>query len=193
LGADRSGRLLSALSYLERRLENHERFEKLFEYMPVRLPIRSRFQVASRYGPRRSPFTGDAEIHNGIDLAAPVGTVILAAGSGQVSLAGRWQDLRTPEYGRLGLFVRVEHGETSFFTIYGHCSRLLVSKGDFVRAGEPVALVGNTGWSTAPHLHFAIGKGERYFDPEDYLLYFDVGMIRRSLLSARVWVEKGGH
>jgi murein DD-endopeptidase MepM/ murein hydrolase activator NlpD len=113
------------------------------------------------------------EMHNGVDLAAAEGTVVLAAGSGTVSLAGRWTELRLPDYGRLGLFVRIEHGQTGFSTIYGHCSRLLVRRGDVVTAGQPIALVGDTGWSTAPHLHFAICRGEEYFDPREYLLFFD--------------------
>lgn len=185
LGGDKAQNLLSALSYLERRLENHERFATIVEQMPIRLPLRGSFDIASGYGTRRSPFNDGIEIHNGIDLSAAEGAVILASGSGVVSLAGRWTDLKLPDYGRLGLFVRIEHGETGFSTIYGHCSRLLVGKGEIVGAGQPIALVGNTGWSTAPHLHFAICRGEEYFDPKEYLLYFDTYSIRRELQAGR--------
>jgi murein DD-endopeptidase MepM/ murein hydrolase activator NlpD len=183
LAGDRVQNILSKLDYLERRLADHERFADLVELMPIRLPIRGGFDFASGFGPRRSPFAAGIEMHNGIDLAAPEGTVVLAAGSGVVSLAGRWTDLRLPEYGRLGLFVRLEHGETGYSTIYGHCSRLLVRQGDRVSAGQPIALVGNTGWSTSPHLHFAICKGEEYFDPRDYLLFFDTRSLYRGLIA----------
>ncbi|HUX07381.1 MAG TPA: M23 family metallopeptidase [Acidobacteriota bacterium] len=185
LGGDRAQNLLSALSYLERRLENHQRFATIIEQMPIRLPLRGGFDVASSYGTRRSPFNDEIEIHNGIDLSAPEGAVVLASGSGVVSLAGRWEDLRMPDYGRLGLFVRLEHGETGYSTIYGHCSRLLVRQGDRVGAGQPIALVGNTGWSTAPHVHFAVCRGDEYFDPKDYLLYFDTYSIRSELQAGR--------
>jgi len=181
LDGDRVDALLSALSYLERRIEGHERFAEVIELLPIRLPLRGRFEVASGFGRRRSPFVNEIEMHNGIDLAAPYGMKILAAGGGVVSLAGRWSDLKKPEYGRLGLFVRIEHGETGYSTIYGHCASLLVRVGDKVRAGDPIALVGDTGWSTAPHLHFAIARGDRYFDPKDFLLFFDAGVVRQAL------------
>ena len=191
ISGDRAEGLFDAVVYLERRIEGHERFADLLEHMPIRLPVRGEFDIASGFGRRRSPFSAGIEMHNGIDLSADVGTVVLAAGSGRVSLAGRWSDLRVPEYGRLGLFVRLEHGDTGFSTIYGHCQQIFVKNGDFVKAGDKIATVGNTGWSTAPHLHFAIARGEHYYDPEDFLLYFDAGMVRRAML-ARPAADIGG-
>ena len=191
ISGDRAEGLLDAVAYLERRIEGHQRFAELLEQMPIRLPIRGEFDIASGFGRRRSPFTSGIEMHNGIDLSAEPGTPVLAAGGGRVSLAGRWTDLRVPEYGRLGLFVRLEHGESGYSTIYGHCQQIFVKNGDTVRAGDRIATVGNTGWSTAPHLHFAIARGEHYYDPEDFLLYFDAGMVRRAML-ARPAADIGG-
>ena len=96
------------------------------------------------------------ETHPGVDIAAPKGTPIRASGGGMVSQAAS-----DAEY---GLFVVVDHPD-GYQTLYGHASRLLVQAGDSVAAGEVVALVGSTGHSTAPHLHFEIRRDGRSLDP----------------------------
>ncbi|HET7790052.1 MAG TPA: M23 family metallopeptidase [Gemmatimonadales bacterium] len=97
-----------------------------------------------------------AESHPGIDIAVPVGTPIRAAGGGSVAAAGT-----DPEY---GLYVLLRH-PGSYETMYGHASRLLVREGDVVAAGQVIALSGNSGRSTAPHLHFEIRRDGRSIDP----------------------------
>jgi murein DD-endopeptidase MepM/ murein hydrolase activator NlpD len=97
-----------------------------------------------------------AESHPGIDIAVPAGTPVRAAGEGQVETAGT-----DPAY---GLFVLLRHS-AGYETMYGHASRVLVSKGDAVQAGEVIALSGNSGRSTAPHLHFEIRREGRSLDP----------------------------
>ncbi len=101
------------------------------------------------------------ESHSGLDIAVPVGTPIRAAGGGMVQRAGE-----DPEY---GLFVLVVHPE-SYESMYGHASRLLVSTGDSVQAGQVIALSGSTGRSTAPHLHFEILHEGRSIDPRPLVL-----------------------
>lgn len=96
------------------------------------------------------------EAHPGVDLAVPVGSDVRAAGGGIVRQLGE-----DPSY---GLFVMVQHPE-GYVTMYGHLSRELVAQNDFVRAGQVIALSGNTGRSTAPHLHFEIRLGGRSIDP----------------------------
>jgi murein DD-endopeptidase MepM/ murein hydrolase activator NlpD len=96
------------------------------------------------------------ESHPGIDIAAPLGTPVRAAGGGIVVAAGA-----DPAY---GLFVLVRHPD-EYETMYGHASRLLVSEGDSVRAGQVIALSGNSGRSTAPHLHFEIRREGKSLDP----------------------------
>ncbi len=100
------------------------------------------------------------EEHAGLDVAIPVGTPIRAAGEGLVAEASSH-----PEY---GLFVRLRH-ENGFESMYGHASRLLVSTGDSVAAGQVIALSGSTGRSTAPHLHYEIFRGGRSVDPRTLL------------------------
>jgi murein DD-endopeptidase MepM/ murein hydrolase activator NlpD len=96
------------------------------------------------------------ESHPGVDVAVPRGTPIRAAGGGTVAQAGFH-----PEY---GLFVLIDHPD-GYQTMYGHASRLLVSAGSRVDAGEVIALSGNTGRSTAPHLHFEKRRGDLLLDP----------------------------
>lgn len=97
-----------------------------------------------------------AESHPGIDVAVPVGTPVRASGGGTVEEAGT-----DPDY---GLFVLLRH-PSGFQTMYGHASRLVVREGDRVGAGQVIALSGNTGRSTAPHLHFEVRRDGRSLDP----------------------------
>jgi murein DD-endopeptidase MepM/ murein hydrolase activator NlpD len=97
-----------------------------------------------------------AESHPGIDVAVPAGTPIRASGGGTVEAAGADTDY--------GLFVLLRH-PGGFQTMYGHASRLVVREGDTVTAGQVIALSGNTGRSTAPHLHFEVRRDGRSLDP----------------------------
>jgi len=97
-----------------------------------------------------------AESHPGIDIAVPAGTPVRAAGGGSVEAAGT-----DPAY---GLFVLMRHS-SGYETMYGHASRLLVREGDSVQAGQVIALSGNSGRSTAPHLHFEIRREGKSLDP----------------------------
>ena len=96
------------------------------------------------------------ELHPGIDLAVPEGSDVRAAGGGTVEAAGNDSSY--------GLFVLLRH-PAGYETMYGHLSRVLVSRGDDVKAGQVIALSGNTGRSTAPHLHFEIRHNGRSIDP----------------------------
>ncbi|HWC74830.1 MAG TPA: M23 family metallopeptidase [Gemmatimonadales bacterium] len=98
------------------------------------------------------------ESHPGIDIAVPVGTPIRASGGGTVTAAGY-----DPDY---GLFVLLRH-PAGYETMYGHTSRLLAAEGDEVQAGQVIGLSGNSGRSTAPHLHFEIRHDGKSVDPLD--------------------------
>lgn len=97
-----------------------------------------------------------AESHPGVDIAAPVGTPIRASGGGTVAATGY-----DPDY---GMFVLLRH-PGGYETMYGHASRLLVAEGDEILAGQVIALTGNSGRSTAPHLHFEIRRDKKSLDP----------------------------
>ncbi|HEU4649356.1 MAG TPA: M23 family metallopeptidase [Gemmatimonadales bacterium] len=96
------------------------------------------------------------EAHPGIDIAVPVGSMVRAAGGGTVAESG--QD---PEY---GWFVLLDHAD-GYQSMYGHLSRRLVSQGDTVQAGQVIGLTGNSGRSSAPHLHFEIRRQGSTLDP----------------------------
>ncbi|SDZ24549.1 Murein DD-endopeptidase MepM and murein hydrolase activator NlpD, contain LysM domain [Proteiniborus ethanoligenes] len=116
--------------------------------MPTRGTLTSRF--GKRWG----------KMHTGIDLAARVGTSIVAADGGTVVFAG--------SNGSYGLMVDIDHGG-GFVTRYAHCSKLLVKKGDKVYKGQTIAAVGNTGRSTGPHLHFEVIKNGAAQNPYNYI------------------------
>ncbi len=107
--------------------------------------------------------TGDdrgGDAHPGIDIALPIGTAVRASGGGTVLEAGE-----QAEYGR---YVLVEHPE-GYQTVYGHLSRIAVAPGALVGAGQVVGLTGNTGNSSAPHLHFEIRQNGSSIDPRTLL------------------------
>lgn len=116
--------------------------------------------VSSAFGLRIHPIDGVERQHNGIDVAAETGTEILAFADGVVEYIGESEEL--------GQYLRIRHNDDTS-TFYAHCSQLLVSTGQTVPAGQVVALVGNTGRSTGPHLHFELEQGGQPVDPLPYL------------------------
>jgi murein DD-endopeptidase MepM/ murein hydrolase activator NlpD len=112
--------------------------------------------ITSSFGWRTHPITGESSFHNGIDIAADEGTPIPAVWAGQVVYAD-W-------YTGFGNTVIIDHGSNTY-TLYGHCSQLLVSPGDRVEQGGIIALVGTTGMSTGPHLHLSLIRNNQYIDP----------------------------
>lgn len=102
--------------------------------------------VTSEFGARRG-WGGRGRLHEGIDIAAPVGTPISAPGDGVVTFSGYYHG-----YGQM---VTIDHGY-GISTLYGHCSSMFVAEGQRVKRGIPIAAVGNTGSSTGPHLHYEV-------------------------------------
>jgi murein DD-endopeptidase MepM/ murein hydrolase activator NlpD len=131
-----------------------------------------RFVLTSPFGNRRSPFTKNLDFHAGIDFAAPEGTEIHAPADATVVFAGRYPLRRSVGWWRYGNLVVLAHGD-DFRTLFGHCDEVLVRRGQRVRQGEIIATVGNTGWSTSPHLHYEVRRRdeERKFVPVDPRIY----------------------
>ncbi len=123
-------------------------------------PCPSYTRISSPYGWRMHPTLGVNKFHNGVDMAAPKGTNILAAYSGEVVAAAY--------NSTMGNYVMMNHGN-GVYTIYMHASKLCVSEGDIILEGEKIAEVGSTGRSTGPHLHFGVRKDGQYVNPMDYL------------------------
>lgn len=116
--------------------------------------------MTSSFGMRYHPILHYRRMHAGVDFGAPVGTTIRAAANGIVIAAQRMSG-----YGNV---VIVDHGG-GYATVYGHCSRFLVSSGQRVSRGQPIAKVGSTGLSTGPHLHFEVRINGRAVNPVGYL------------------------
>lgn len=125
---------------------------------PTEWPVRG--WITSRFGPRQSPFFNVISNHEGIDIANEEGSSIKAPADGIITFCG-WQ-------GSYGKLVVIDHGY-GFSTRYGHLSRLLVNVGQRVRRGQVIAFMGNTGRSTASHLHYEIRVNGVPVDPFKYL------------------------
>ena len=122
-----------------------------------RYPTRGNYRVSSHFSrARRHPITGRIQPHNGVDFAMPTGTPILSTGDGVVS--------RVHRHPFAGRYIEIQHG-SHYTTRYLHLSRILVRRGQTVQRGERIALSGNTGRSTGPHLHFELHVKGRPVNP----------------------------
>src|SRR5262245_51466599 len=131
---------------------------KLIASLPSRWPVHG--PINSDFGRRFSPWAPSAEFHSGLDIGAPVGTEVHAPAPGRVVFAGR-----LPEY---GITVILDHGRDTK-SLYGHLSRLNVSLDQSVERGQMIALTGNTGRSSGPHLHYEIQVNGQSVNPHSYL------------------------
>lgn len=123
-------------------------------------PAPSYTRISDEYGNRMHPTLGVERFHNGIDMAAPGGSAILAAYDGKVVAA----DYNSS----MGNYIMIDHGD-SLYTVYMHASALYVSKGTEVSKGQQIAAVGSTGRSTGNHLHFSVRLNGSYVNPRSYL------------------------
>ncbi len=158
------------LDELSRQLENREQQLNVLEDMlmsrnlhqevfPAGRPI-TKGWLSSKYGTRNDPFTGKPEFHKGVDLAGKEGSDIIGVAAGVVTWAGK-------RYG-YGNLVEVNHGN-GYVTRYGHAKEVLVKVGEAVKKGQKIALMGNTGRSTGPHVHFEVWVDGRTVDPSKYI------------------------
>lgn len=129
------------------------------ETEPEGRPVRVGW-ISSPFGWRIDPFTGGEEFHEGIDFAAPRGTPIHAVAAGVVTWAG--------PRGGYGNMVQIDHGG-GYATRYGHAEKVLVHVGETVQRGDVIALVGSTGRSTGPHVHFEVLKYGHEINPKSFV------------------------
>lgn len=123
-------------------------------------PAPSYTRISDDYGDRMHPTLGVKKFHNGLDMAAPGGSPILAAYDGEVIAAAYSSSM--------GNYIMIDHGD-DIYTIYMHASSLGVSKGQTVVRGERIGSVGSTGRSTGNHLHFSVRQNGNYTSPWNYL------------------------
>ncbi|MFC5345381.1 M23 family metallopeptidase [Brevundimonas staleyi] len=119
-------------------------------------PVRG-FGINSRFGMRRLGGEPGVRMHKGVDIAAPTGTTVYSAAEGEIVRIGH-------EPSGYGNFIELRH-PNGMTTMYAHLSRIDVASGDRVSGGERIGLVGSTGYSTGPHLHFEVRRGGAQVNP----------------------------
>lgn len=130
--------------------------------IPTLWPLKGvRGFVTTPFGPAEHPFGGYWYLHKGIDIAQRYGTPVVATANGKVSKV----DFDNSGYGNY-LEIRHNYG---FITLYGHLSRVLATKGQDIVRGQVIGLLGSTGLSTGPHLHYEVRIGTQVVDPTKYL------------------------
>ena len=142
--------------------EIHEKLSanaELLEHMPTLRPLETGY-MSSFFGVRRDPFTKKPTRHQGLDFSAPRGTPIKATAGGRVVYSGR--------YYNYGKFIVIDHGQ-GYETAYGHLHKINVKKGQKVFKGDIIGQVGNTGRSTAPHLHYEVRVNGHAVNPINYI------------------------
>jgi murein DD-endopeptidase MepM/ murein hydrolase activator NlpD len=140
------------LGVLENLILNRELNKQVY---PEGRPVEEGF-ISSYFGRRADPFTGYSAEHKGLDFAGPEGTKVVSVAAGLVTFAG--------ERAGYGQMIEINHGN-GLATRYCHNEQLMVKQGDMVRKGQEVALMGSTGRSTGPHLHFEVLKNGTQVDP----------------------------
>ena len=157
---------IAAQEELIKELEEIERKRKLqnlqLTYNGGQLlwPLPGYSYISSPFGYRVHPITGVSHLHSGIDIPAPLGTPIYAAYDGQVAWANyNWS---------AGNWIGIDHGN-GLYTIYMHMSAFKVEEGTYVKKGDLIGLVGSTGSSTGPHLHFTVRLNGSYVEPLSYV------------------------
>lgn len=144
---------------LRRRLERWQSLQSAVKNLPLVAPLKE-YRITSSYGGRRDPFTGRWSSHNGIDMHQPAGTPILATGPGIAVFTG-WS-------GGYGWMVEIDHG-MGVRTRYAHMQSIAAQKGQKVEAGAKIGLVGSSGRSSGPHLHYEILIDGKAVDPTNFL------------------------
>jgi murein DD-endopeptidase MepM/ murein hydrolase activator NlpD len=129
------------------------------EIHPEGRPVENGF-ISSYFGEREDPFDGQETFHKGVDFAGTKGSTVVAVAAGVVTWAG--------ERSGFGKMVEINHGD-GYVTRYGHNEKTLVSVGETVKRGDPIGLMGSTGRSTGPHVHFEVLRNGRQVDPLSFI------------------------
>lgn len=161
---------LSMLDQLETEMEDRDQKLSVLEslllsrslserVMPSGRPVEDGW-LSSRYGKRNDPFTGKQDFHNGLDFAGKKGSEVIAVGDGVVSWAGKKSGY--------GYLIEINHGN-GYATRYGHNQSHMVKVGDTVKKGQQIALMGSTGRSTGPHVHFEVLRNGKKVNPSSFI------------------------
>ena len=150
----------TGLTGLVDRLDRWSGIKAVMQKMPLGEPLHQEYDLNSSFGTRNDPLNRRTGVHEGIDLGAPHGTPIFATGDGVVEFAGPWDGY--------GLTVEVNHGN-GVTTRYAHLSRIKVKEGQKVSQSTVIGLLGNTGRSTGPHLHYEVRVSDTPKNPLKFI------------------------
>ena len=151
--------ILASIENLDGEVERWERLQVVLRSLPLAAPLDS-YGLRSGFGVRKDPMTGRMSVHEGLDLANDIGTPVLATAPGKVVYAG-WMG----DYGRM---IEIDHG-LGIRTRYGHLKKIEVKVGDTVGYRDEIGLLGSSGRSTGPHLHYEVRVDNRPYDPINFL------------------------
>ena len=154
---------LENMSYTEIEKMTDSNLDEILHHPAIYPVILENCKFSSRFGYRIDPFTKKRKLHEGHDFSAKVGEEVLCTANGIVK-SSRW-------YGSFGNYIEIDHGN-GYVTVFGHLSKRLVKKGEKVERGQIIGKIGNTGKSTAPHLHYEIIHNKKRIDPTNF--YYDV-------------------
>ncbi len=144
---------------LEELISLSEKYSSMIKKIPLNWPVTGR--ITSRFGRRRDPFTGRRAFHEGIDIKNQTGTEIRATADGVVKKV-------TYDRGGYGWYLVIDH-RNGYETVFGHFKKILVKRGQKIKRGEVIGLMGSTGRSTGPHLHYEIRLNGKPINPKRFL------------------------
>ncbi|GHD48733.1 peptidase M23 [Thalassobaculum fulvum] len=144
---------------LTQRLERWEALRGVFVSLPLVPPV-ANYRISSRFGPRVDPLNGRRAMHDGLDMAGPYKEPVTATADGTVVFAGRRR-----AYGRV---VEIDHGH-GLMTRYAHLAKITVRRGEAVRLGRTIGLLGSSGRSSGPHVHYEVRYHGRALNPAKFL------------------------
>ena len=147
-----------SLTSIYTHMERWETLQRLVQHLPLISPV-DQYYVASRFGRRRDPINKRWAVHKGLDLAGPAGQKIRSPAIGTVTFAGN--------NGRFGRFIAIDHG-AGISTRYGHLRRVLVKKGQRVIRRQDIGILGSSGRSTGPHVHYEIIVNGKQVNPSKF-------------------------
>ena len=164
---DRIHRLikLELLSYDELKNTIEQDKEKILAYPAIYPVLNGPLILSSNFGYRRDPFSRKYKFHDGHDFSTSIGADVYSTANGRVKKSKYW--------GTFGNYIEVEHNN-GYVTIYAHLSSRYVKEGEKVYRGQKIGEVGNTGRSTAPHLHYEVKYQSKSIDPSQF--YFDISL-----------------
>lgn len=149
----------SAMSLLDVQINRWAALQEVVSILPLAPPL-DQYRISSTFGKRRDPINGRTAVHNGLDFSARPGVSVYATAPGKIVYAG-WR-------GRFGRFVEIDHGN-GIRTRYAHLRKIFVRKGDTVANRDKIALLGTSGRSTGPHVHYEVMFKGRAVDPRKFL------------------------